>query len=650
MKKREKKSGFLQSAGYWMNEHISKGVKQQFLMLLVFIAFVIILFGVVAVILNAVSNVNEGFWQSFIHLLDPGTVSGNDFNNIPLLILMVIVTLIGMVFTGLLISIINNALEQKLSDLRRGRTPIVEKGHMVILGCNTNTYTILSEQILTNLDMNKKQKESRRAVVVVADPRDKEEMERDIFAHCDQLNNTKLICRSGELTQEPFLATLALEKADSIVICGENDTTTLKQILALGNYLRGITCRKPKIVAQFHDPKVLSSAQVAMEDFNANLLYCEDILSRITAQVCRQPGLSYVLQDLFNYQGNEIYIESADARGQKYDFNGQLFADILNQVDNGTVIGIRRWNADKQKNDIIIDPETELRMQSGDELILISEDAGCAVLHETACSDDLAEIVKKVSPIQTEKISIIVLGWNRKLPAILKYLNDFVAPGSTAEIYAEQEISIDTEFADAICNMTIRAIHSNQLEDPIFLRNLLDSDVTNFLLLCEDSIDQADADTNTIIRLLHLRDQIEKMEKVCGQKTNVIFTSELDNPDNQKLMKIARVNDFIVGSEFTNRVLTQVANCPDLEEVFTELLTAYGAEIYLRPVDAYIDISKERSVSFADLTKVCYERRDIVLGWMSFDENGQLHRTLNPPKAQKHIFLPGEELIVISQG
>lgn len=97
---------------YLLNEHISKGIKQQFFMLLIFICIIILLFAALSVSFKAVTGMTEGIWQSFIHLLDPGTVSGNDFSNTPLLILMVIVTLIGMAFTGLLISIINNALEK----------------------------------------------------------------------------------------------------------------------------------------------------------------------------------------------------------------------------------------------------------------------------------------------------------------------------------------------------------------------------------------------------------------------------------------------------------------------------------------------------------------------------------------------------------
>ena len=55
-----------------------------------------------------------------------------------------------MIFTGMLISIINNALETKMTDLRKGRSQIVEEDHTIIIGFNENIFCIIEELIESN--------------------------------------------------------------------------------------------------------------------------------------------------------------------------------------------------------------------------------------------------------------------------------------------------------------------------------------------------------------------------------------------------------------------------------------------------------------------------------------------------------------------
>lgn len=630
---------------YLLNEHISKGIKQQFFMLLIFICIIILLFAALSVSLKAVTGMTEGIWQSFIHLLDPGTVSGNDFSNTPLLILMVIVTLIGMTFTGLLISIINNALEEKLSDLRLGKAPIVEQNHMVIFGCNENTFTVLEEQIEANLNIPKHLKNPKNGTIVIVDTCSKEEIENTISAHIDDFHHTNIICRSGNMTQSSFLSTIALENANSIIFCTNDDTLTFNTILAVGNYLKGFADSNPIIVAQFEDKTIQTAANTALEKYHPILIHNEGILSRITAQVCRQPGLSHVLQDLFNYQGNEIYIESKDRDNNLLYFEGEKFGDVLLKFTNATVIGIRRPKTDGTGADIYLVPSRDFVIQKGDEFIHIAEDDRMIVCGDSVTNDYIDTIKKPPTPLRGKKINLVILEWNKRLPKILENLDDFVASGSIAIVISARLFESTKKYK----NITVQSILNSDLENPVFLKKLHLENTTNILLLNNDSISHEEADTNTMMQLLHIRKLLKKQEE-REEKSNIILTSELFYPEHQRLMSVAEVNDFIVGSEFTNRVITQLANQPELDIVFKELLKAEGREIYLRPVENYIDISQNLSVSFADLTKICFESNDIVIGWMTYDNSGKLVRTLNPLKSDSHTFLPGEELIVLSEG
>ncbi len=48
-----------------------------------------------------------------------------------------------------------------------------------------------------------------------------------------------------------------------------------------------------------------------------------DVIARITAQACRQSGLSFVCQDLLDFDGDEIYFQPAP------ELEGHTFAEAL---------------------------------------------------------------------------------------------------------------------------------------------------------------------------------------------------------------------------------------------------------------------------------------------------------------------------------
>ncbi len=645
--KKQEKNKFLKRLAYRFDEYISKGIGHQGVLLFIFIMAVMFIFSILSVVFKATTGVGEGLWYCFNGVIDAGTVGGTDTENTSLVIIVIIVSLTGMIFTGMLISIINNALENRLSELRQGRRDIVEENHMVVIGCNSNTYTVVKEQIEANLNVVGAMKKVQNPLVVIVDDQDKEEMDSNIHARIEQFHNTRVICRSGKITHPASFSKIALEKANAIVVCCEEDTLTLQVLLALGKYLRQFEGKKPNIATQINDKKVFDAAQIALSDIGVNILYCNDLISRVTAQVCRQPGLSYVLQDLFNYKGNEIYIEAKDASGNQMEFDGCRFGDILNRFSNTTVIGVRRIDHTGTKQ-VMIDPPKDFIMKTGDEIVHIAEDDNQIVLSNEPEDKVGIELEKTFSTIDDPVINMLVIDYNDNFMNTMKNLDEFVAPGSKVKLVVTS--SIEAINVENLKNITVSGEVIEDLDNADRLESMLSDELTNILILSNQDCDESKADVLTMIRLLHLRSIMEKKSEHGMDVSNLTVTSELHSPENQKLIDIARVNDFVVGSEFTNKVIAQIANQPDIEKVFKELLTAEGAEIYLRPAEEYIEINHEREISFAALTDICYKQRDIAIGWMKYDTSGLLQPVVNPQKTSTHKFVAGEEVIVISQG
>ena len=643
---KQRKSTWKKKLAYWFDNHLSRGANQQFMMLFVFILFVMVVFGFLSWVLKATGTVGEGVWESFLHLLDPGTISGTE--GIKLIVLMAIVTVIGLVFTGMLISIINNALEEKLSSLKKGRSQIVENYHTVIFGCNEDTYTIIAEQIEANRNVVENVIKQTNPCIVVLDDLDKEEMDNRIRTHIPVFYNTRIICRGGKLTRETLYETVSLENASSIIIRCSDDLITLRIALAVGTYLRKFRGCTPHVTALVNDKNSMKAVELALEGFDNQVFYFEKWLARITAQACSQPGLSFVLMELFNYENAEIYIEETDYEGKPLDFAGTKFKDAIGQFTQSTLIGVVRKDSVDGSDRIHIAPKPSFEIQKGDKYIVVAEDDNMIKIDPEEITKQKLNLDYKeaeYNSIARQKMHLLVLSWNKGLEEILVNLDDFVSSDSTATIAAMR----DYKDIDTIRNIEFN--FTNDLYDQELLENLITDDITNILLLCRDDFSKEDADAQTMMILLQLRDIIRRREQETGKKHNVVITSELNISDDQNLMQITSVDDFIVGSEIENRIITQVANVPELKNVFEELLTADGADFYLRGISNYLcfeDGEDAIRIEFRDLVRICYEHGDIVIGWLS-NNGGETTYKCNPDKSQMHAFRRSDKLIVLSQ-
>ena len=110
----------------------------------------------------------ESFWQSMLRIVDAGTFAGD--TSWPTRLLGLVVTVAGIFIVGSLIGLIANAVDQRIEELRKGRSNVIESDHTVILGWSPRVPALVSELVIAN--------ESRkRAAVVVVAATDKTEME-----------------------------------------------------------------------------------------------------------------------------------------------------------------------------------------------------------------------------------------------------------------------------------------------------------------------------------------------------------------------------------------------------------------------------------------------------------------------------------------
>jgi voltage-gated potassium channel Kch len=598
--------------------------------------FVVAAFGIIAVTLvvgilgfaNEDARLSDLLWDSLMRTLDPGTMGG-DTGSFGFLVGMLTVTLFGIFIISALIGIINTGLEGKLASLRKGRSRVVESGHTVILGWSQEIFTVVAELVAANANL------AKSSVVILAD-RDKGEMDDEIRARLGDTGRTSVVCRSGNPTDIDDLEIARLETSRAIVILSagtdDPDADVIKTMLAITNHPR----RRPEpyhIVAELRDGTNLDVARLVGGD-EAQLILAGDLIARIVAQTCRQPGLSIVYTELLDFAGDEIYFAAVP------ELVGMRFADALLAFEDSTVVGLRPSDGGP-----VLNPPMDTRIGEGDEVVAISAD------------DDTIRLAAEPPPVDTGAIRVpapraaapertLLLGWNWRAPTIVRELDGYVPAGSQVTIVAD--VAGVAEAVDALrptlANLTVEARRADTTSRAVLDR--LDVPAyDHIIVLCySDTLDTQRADSKTIITLLHLRD----MEERSGSDFSIV--SEMLDLRNRALAEVTHADDFIVSARMVSLLVAQVTENARLNAVFADLFDHDGSEIYLRPAGDYIEPGL--AVTFATVVESAKRRGEVAIGYRILPgpgTTGDGHGvTINPPKSVRVTLGPRDAVIVLA--
>ena len=121
--------------GYWFDNRIARGslglirfLIAVSIILAVIIAGLIILFG-----FNEDSEPLAVLWDSISTVINAWMPSSED-GSPGYILLMAVCAIAGVLFTSVLIGIVTSSIEEKIIELRRGNSQVLEEGHTVILG------------------------------------------------------------------------------------------------------------------------------------------------------------------------------------------------------------------------------------------------------------------------------------------------------------------------------------------------------------------------------------------------------------------------------------------------------------------------------------------------------------------------------------
>ncbi|MGW0585859.1 NAD-binding lipoprotein, partial [Streptomyces sp. NPDC002920] len=165
-------------------------------------------------------------WRTSTETLRLGGATGAPLR----MLLSALLGLIALLCVSTLIGVITTGLGERLAELRRGRSTVLERDHVVVLGWADQIHTVVGELAAARAGRGP-------AVIAVLADRDPAETETALRAGLRDLVDVRLVCRTGSPTDPGALALVNPAAAASVLLLpserADADLEVVRVLLAL---------------------------------------------------------------------------------------------------------------------------------------------------------------------------------------------------------------------------------------------------------------------------------------------------------------------------------------------------------------------------------------------------------------------------------
>jgi hypothetical protein len=594
---------------------------------------------------------NLGFFGNlyitFLEITDPGNMAQDIYSSAAYKVFAVLAGIAGIVMLSALIAFITTALDQKIYELKRGRSKVIEEGHTLILGWNEQRIIeTLRELVIAN------ESEKDACVVILADI-DKQEMDDVLRLRLKDTATTRVVTRSGDVSTLTNLDMVSLESCSSVVIlanCDDTDSAehkassdakAIQTVLAtMGNEIES---EDFNVVVEIFNPTHREIVRSSFPD-HVITVNTSDILAKLLVQTSRSVGLSVVYNEILSFDGCEMYFYDAE-------WGDSSFGDIAFHFPDGVPMGIR--NADGQ---IFMNPSPDQAMAPTDEvLILADDDSTIEFMDEpVAVAEDLPlSEIRQEQRIERE----LMIGWTFKSAAIIREFADYIIDGSQIHVLLKRPTDRQQSEISAL-NQELDGVEVGLIQkDCLSIEDLMSVkpfEYDNIIILAgsdsgDEYVDVARVDSENIVALLLLR-RIFSQYPTKSQNTKLI--TEILDSQNDALVAKAGVQDVIISNRLVSMIMAQISESRDIEKVYDDIFQEDGSEIYLKPADLYFQ-SLPIQVSFADMMGVAQKRGEVCIGVkikaLENDKESNNGITLIPEKNTSYKLQKDDSLVVLAE-
>lgn len=595
----------------------------------------------------------DAIWWAFLRLSDPGYL-GDDAGSARRVIGTVLIVLGYVVFLGALVAIMTQWLNATIARLQLGLTPIARNGHVVVLGWSSLTPIIVRELLWSEERVERfllLGGTRRLHVAILAEevtPAHRQELRDRLGADWDERLFT---FRSGTPLRQDHLRRVDVLHAGAVILPAppvrdatrSADGHVLKALLAVDAAARAEGQPAPPMVAEIQDAR---KAPLARRVYGGPLeLLANDLMiSRLVAQVVRHPGLSAVYRELLSEeQGNEVRVREAAGLA------GLAFAEARERFPFAVLLGVVRREGGHDVPHL--NPPGAFGLEPGDRCIVLSGNEQDSIPRDAPTAEPVmppepgpAAPAGDPPPARGER-RILLLGWNRKIPALIREIDSHEGEPVALDIVAR--IDVETQHrhlrAEDALPKRIRVRHFEGEKTSLPDVGRLDlASYDSIVILASDWLESPEeADARTLLAYFVVRELLPR----GGGGPRVVL--EVLDEENAALVPLRPGDELLESPLMTSYGLTQVTLRRELRVVFDELFGPRGPEIVFRPLSGCGLVPGR--YAFASLSRVLAARGDLAIGIRRAGADGGFAIELNPERSRPLELGPEDAVVVLAR-
>lgn len=579
-----------------------------------------------------IEGIGDQLWRVLLQIMDIGGIEEDENAFYLNKFLGVFTAVIGLLLFSTMLAVFSSLFKEKLENLRKGKSAVIEDDHTLILGFNNRALEIIRELVEANAS------EKDAAVVLLAE--EEKEVMDDFFRYnlLERLT-TRIITRSGATSSHQMLKKLSVHRARSVIILNgagtaepyevkaQADYRVLKSILAILAVIDEETT--PPIVVNLHFSRNRKLAESILQGkiFSIN---DDTILAKILVQTSRVSGLSLVYSDLVGFKGSEVYFAPVPEH-----LAHMSFGEIAFHFNQSVPLGIRTGS-----NGTSLNPRPNTKLHPGDDIILIAEDDSTINFHDTPpVPPQKLGYSKERLQVKVEKF--LIIGWSNKSPILLEEYSSYIRDDSKIDIVVSSADPAIRETFDANKKKYPKA-NVNLIESdfhlPEFPENLHPHEYDTVVILAANGHNAEEIDSETIFLLLKFRGFFREKSEELGHPVPTRLISEVMDSDNIEIIQQTGVRDFLISNQIVSKIMAQLAEDPAVKMVYDDLFRESGSEIYLKPAHIYLK-NCPLKVNFADIMMAAQKRNEVCFGVRMLSQKSQ-----NEGESNLHI-IPSKETV-----
>lgn len=582
-------------------------------------------------------------WWVITHILETYWLETGTFSQV----LATMLTLFNFLVFAAIIGLVGSRIQQRLEQLKRGTSRVVEDGHIIILGWSGKVVPIIRE-LQTGL-------ENRKQVYVLFTERPIDDIEQMLRKNFRRRGSPRWVIRQGSMTEMKDLELLSVERAKSVIILQRNDgqdrgdAQVVKSIMATAHIIehgKTHTHVQPRIIAEIEHPSMVQLARAAAGNAAVSIVEPLEQLSKIILQTARQEGLVDVYDEILTHSRNELHLTPADRA------EGLSWEETVFSFPKAIPIGLFRDGKPLLAPGVSSPP---LAVRRGDSIIALARNEDDMRLSVPNVPEAASVPTASQDGDPTVIRHILILGWNEKVYPLLKEYSGYaravreefsvtiVSPSIPQHLDAD-EIMKSTGLGR---ELQLRIAHDDYLRPETY--ESFETDHYDALVVLGDhfrSEQIEDPDTRVIMTLLLLR--ALRGQPAATAKRQQIVGEILDVSNKELAESTGSVRDVIISNNLVSRIIAQISREPRIESVMRDLIDEEGMEIYFKPSSLYVESGTD--VSFDQLLLASLRRGEVAMGYSrKEDESAPRIITLNPERTERLRIDEHLELIVLSE-